>query len=98
MVNKAVDFQCMCCFLAWNTIKTVKNNFLDVTRYADKILRLPLLHHYKSIFSSFNGNCMDKVYVTDTLFSNVESHNGYTCAQIYCENKSSFTHVFGMKT
>ena len=41
---------------------------------------------------------MDEVYATEIFVSNVEAHDGSTCSQPYCGNKSSFTHVFGIKT
>ena len=43
-------------------------------------------------------NCYDEVYATDNFFSNVKAWSGSTYAQIYCGNKFSFAHVFGMKT
>ena len=41
---------------------------------------------------------MDEFYVADNLLSNAEACDGYTCDQLHCGNKSSFTHVFGMNT
>ena len=50
----------------------------------------------KYLFDAMNH--YDEVYETDTLFSNVNANYGSNCAHIYCGKKSSFTHVFGMKT
>ena len=98
MCKKAVDFEGMSFSLAWKPIETVKRNFLAKTRFIENVFCLPLLHHYKSRFPSLNVNCLDEVYVEYTLLSNVEAHEGSTCAQLYCGKKYSFTRLFGMKT
>ena len=84
-------------FLAWKPIEATKHTLLATTGYIEKVLYLSLQLHYRSRFQLLNVNRLDEVYAADTLLSNVESHDSYTHAQIYCGKKYSFTHVFVMK-
>ena len=98
MGKKAVDFEGMRHLLAWKPIETAKRTLLATTRYVEIVLYLQLCCHYKSIFPLLNVNRLDEVYTADNFFSNVEAHEGSTCTKLYCGNKYSFTHEFGMKT
>ena len=67
------------------------------TQLARRVTKFPMVRHLRSSFKWLTDQRINEKVSTDTMFANVPSVEGYSCAQVHFGMTSHMINIYGMK-
>ena len=83
--------------LGYISVQRIVETLKRTTQLASRVTSFPMVRHFKSRFKWLSGHRINEKVSTDTMFANVASLCGCTCAQVYWGFTSHIINIYGMK-
>ena len=94
---KVDDPATLCPELGYISIHWTTETLKCTTQLAKRFSKFPMVGHLKSGFKWLTDQCINEKVSTDTMFANVPSVEGFSCAQVYFGMTSHMINIHGMK-